>query len=217
MVVGANGPVDLRRHPAGTPLPSAHSRTGPTRCAAQLATQPIRPAPTIWCSWYHYFTDVTAADIDENIRAIDDADLPLDVIQIDDGYQAEIGDWLTLSDRFADLRALADQIKGTGRRAGIWVAPFLAGERSRVAATIPTGCCATATSPSVLAETGTRRSSGSTSPTPGPASIWTRVFGTLSDVGFDFFKLDFLYAGALGRRPAGTTSRPLPPIGQVWS
>ena len=44
---------------------------------------PIRPAPTIWCSWYRYFTAVTEADVGENLDAINDRDVPVDVIQLD--------------------------------------------------------------------------------------------------------------------------------------
>jgi alpha-galactosidase len=42
-----------------------------------------RPAPTVRCSWYEYFTAVTEDDIHENLRAMDTLDLPIDVVQID--------------------------------------------------------------------------------------------------------------------------------------
>ena len=100
--------------------------------AAAASVGPLRPPPTAWCSWYHYFERVTQDDIEENLRAIDDLGLDIDVVQIDDGYQAEIGDWLLLSDRFASLD-IVGRIRGAGRRAGIWVAPFLVGERSVLA------------------------------------------------------------------------------------
>ena len=75
---------------------------------------------------------MTEADVTENLDAIVDADLPVDVIQIDDGWQAEIGDWMEYSDRFASLPDLVTRIRDRGRRAGIWVAPFLVGARSRL-------------------------------------------------------------------------------------
>ena len=101
--------------------------------AAAEGVGALRPPPTAWCSWYHYFERVTQDDIEENLGAIDDLGLDVDVVQIDDGYQAEIGDWLLLSDRFASLEDIVDRIRGAGRRAGIWVAPFLVGERSVLA------------------------------------------------------------------------------------
>ena len=64
-------------------------------------------------------------------------DLPVDVVQIDDGYQRGIGDWLDADPRFGDLRAVVAAIRGEGRRAGIWLAPFLVGARSALAAAHP--------------------------------------------------------------------------------
>ena len=58
-------------------------------------------------------------------------------MQIDDGYQAEIGDWLT---PVRPVRLLARHRRphpGAGRRAGIWVAPFFVGERSATLAEHP--------------------------------------------------------------------------------
>jgi alpha-galactosidase len=103
----------------------------------RLGLGAVRPAPTVWCSWYHYYTEVTEADVDENLEAIGHHELPVEVVQLDDGYQAEIGDWLTLSDRFASVADMVGRIRAAGRRAGIWLAPFLVGERSRLAAEHP--------------------------------------------------------------------------------
>ena len=85
-----------------------------------------------WCSWYHYFHDVTEADIVANLTLADD--WPFDVFQLDDGYQPAIGDWLTTNDRFpSELDGIAGRIADAGRRPGIWLAPFLAAPDSDVA------------------------------------------------------------------------------------
>lgn len=90
-----------------------------------------------WCSWYHYFGNVTQADIDHNL-ALADA-WPFDVFQLDDGYQAAIGDWLSLSERFGgtSLDAIASSIAAAGRRPGLWIAPFLAVPESQLATEHP--------------------------------------------------------------------------------
>ncbi|MFD1046890.1 hypothetical protein ACFQ1S_15730, partial [Kibdelosporangium lantanae] len=67
-----------------------------------------RPAPTIWCSWYQYFTKVTEANVDANLALM--GDLPIDVVQVDDGYQAELGDWLVPSSDFTSVPGLFDRI-----------------------------------------------------------------------------------------------------------
>ena len=85
-----------------------------------------------WCSWYQYFHDVTEADVVANLALADQ--WPFHVFQIDDGYQAAIGDWLETNDRFpSDLAGLAASIRATGRTPGLWLAPFLVAPDSEVA------------------------------------------------------------------------------------
>src|SRR3712207_3966028 len=102
VVVRADGEVERLVVDAGAddeaphrPLDRALARWG-EGFAAAAKVGGLHPPPTAWCSWYHYFEHVTQADIAENLAAIDDLGLPVDVVQIDDGYQAEIGDWLVL-------------------------------------------------------------------------------------------------------------------------
>jgi alpha-galactosidase len=160
------------------------------RYAALVGAPAPRLAPTAWCSWYHYFGSVTEDDVLENLDAAGARDLPLDVIQIDDGWQAEIGDWLTSSGRFASLPALAGRIRRAGRRPGIWIAPFLAGARSELARAHPDWC---------VGDAGHNWGQDLTGLDIARAEGHLReVFATLRSYGFDYFKLDFLYAGALG-------------------
>jgi alpha-galactosidase len=158
---------------------------------------PLRPPPTAWCSWYHYFEEVSQTDIEENLEAMGELDLPLAVVQIDDGYQAEMGDWLALSDRFASLPDIVGRIRGAGRRAGIWVAPFLMGERSALLRDHPDWAIG-----DVSPGTGWGQDLAALDVTHAGAEAYLReVFGTLREVGFDYFKIDFIYAGAMeGRR-----------------
>ena len=154
--------------------------------------------PTAWCSWYHYFEQVTQADIEENLQAIDDLALPVDVVQIDDGYQAEIGDWLLLSDRFASLEDIVGRIRGAGRRAGIWVAPFLVGERSVLVREHPDWLVDGAAPGHGW---GGQRLFSLDATHPGAEGYLREVFGSFRELGIDYFKIDFVYAGAMeGRR-----------------
>jgi len=89
--------------------------------------------PTGWCSWYHYYTEVTEEDILQNLSAIVGQDLPLRYVQIDDGYQAAQGDWLLSSPRFpAGSETLLKKIKAMGLEPAIWVGPFIAEADSQV-------------------------------------------------------------------------------------
>ena len=103
-------------------------RSGDARVAA--------PFQVGWCSWYQYFHDVSEADIGANLALADQ--WPFDVFQVDDGYQASIGDWLETNDRFpSDLAGLAASIGATGRTPGLWLAPFLVAPDSDVAVRHP--------------------------------------------------------------------------------
>jgi alpha-galactosidase len=161
---------------------------------------PLRRPPRVWCSWYEYFLDVTDADVIENLEAIDRLDLPVDVLQIDDGWQAAVGDWEELSSRFSSMRDLASRIQDAGRRAGIWVAPFTVAEHSAMAADHPEW---------LMDGGGTNwggRLSGLDLTNPGARSHLRRVFEELREAGFGYFKLDFLFTGALpGSRHADLT------------
>ncbi|UOY02891.1 glycoside hydrolase family 36 protein [Blastococcus sp. PRF04-17] len=162
--------------------------------AAAEGVPPLRPPPTAWCSWYHYFERVTQDDVEENLRAIDDLDLAVDVVQIDDGYQAEIGDWLRLSDRFSSLGSVVDRIRRAGRRAGIWVAPFLAAERSVLVREHPDWLVAGANPGTGW---GDQQLFSLDVTRPGAEAYLREVFGALRDLGIDYYKVDFVYAGAL--------------------
>ena len=85
-----------------------------------------------WCSWYHYFEHVTERSFLGDVGR--SADWPLDVVQLDDGYQAAIGDWTRTDDSFpSGLAAMAEAVRAKGRRAGLWLAPFLAAPGSDLA------------------------------------------------------------------------------------
>jgi alpha-galactosidase len=161
----------------------------------------IRRAPTIWCSWYQYFTGVSEADMIENIDAIERLELPVDVVQLDDGYQSAHGDWLTLSDRFDSLQSIADRIKATGRRAGIWLAPFLVFPESELAQRHPDWLLGGPDGPAHAGSNWGRDLYALDTTHPGAQEWISEVVATMHYWGYDFFKMDFVYAAALtGRR-----------------
>lgn len=83
--------------------------------------------PAGWCSWYSYGPTVTEQNIFDNMNAIDEQITELEFIQIDDGYQAYMGDWLVSKPTFAtDIKELCRKIKAKGFKPAIWVAPFIA-------------------------------------------------------------------------------------------
>ena len=85
--------------------------------------------PVGWSSWYHYFTGLQPADIEKNLRIAAER-FPFEVFQIDDGFEADIGDWLQTKAGFGPLAGLARHIRDRGYEAGIWTAPFSASATS---------------------------------------------------------------------------------------
>ena len=190
VVVSADGPVDHLVVEGS--LEHALARWG-DGFAERAGAGPPRVAPTVWCSWYHYFTEVTQGDIEENLAAIGELDLDIEVVQIDDGYQSEMGDWLTLSDRFSSLADVVADIRGRGLRAGIWVAPFFLGARSETLAAHPDWVVGGADPGSGWDQ----RLHALDTTHPGAVDYLRRVFGSFRDIGIDYFKVDFLYAAAM--------------------
>lgn len=87
--------------------------------------------PTGWCSWSVYGPDVTEADVMGNLDAIERSGLKLDYIQIDDGYQPHMGDWLKHTNKFkGGVKQLCHKITDRGYKPAVWVAPFIAEEAS---------------------------------------------------------------------------------------
>lgn len=203
LAITASEPVMVTAHPAEQGLQSALGTFGDA-FAGRAGTGLLRTAPTIWCSWYHYFTGVRQSDIEENLVAIAEHDLPVDVVQLDDGYQSEIGDWLTLSDRFHSLADMVSRIKDSGRRAGVWIAPFLAGSKSRLFAEHPDWLIREHGELVEAHHNWGQITYGLDTTHPGVQAYLGEVFGYLTAAGFDFFKTDFVYAAALdGNRHGG--------------
>ncbi len=80
-----------------------------------------------WSTWYYYYNKISPEIIYDNMKIIKEKKLNINLIQIDDGYQNFIGDWLDLSPNFNNrMKEIADKIKENGFIPGIWIAPFIA-------------------------------------------------------------------------------------------
>ncbi len=160
------------------------------------------PIYTGWCSWYQYGEKVTAQDIQANLKAAIEkqAALPLNLFQIDDGFESRAGDWFASRPSFPDgVAPFAAQIRQAGMTPGLWLAPFLAHPRSHLAQDHPELLLTNARGHPVNAgfvwNTLTRALDLSH---PQALAYATEVVDTAAHQwGFPYLKLDFLYAGAL--------------------
>ena len=92
---------------------------------------------TGWCSWYSLYAAIDERSILAHLGAAakfrDQRDVPLDVFQIDDGFAPEMGDWLDVRPQFPrGMKPLIEDIAAAGFTPGLWIAPFLVGNRSRL-------------------------------------------------------------------------------------
>ena len=90
-----------------------------------------------WCSWYFAYNKISPTLIRKNIESLVEArersGTRIDFIQIDDGYQKAVGDWLTLTQDFhGRMPMIAEEIRAAGFKPGIWIAPFVASRKSRL-------------------------------------------------------------------------------------
>ncbi|TGM06242.1 glycosyl hydrolase [Leptospira barantonii] len=177
----------------------------------KLSTTPV---PTGWCSWYHYYTKISEKIILKNLSLVKEKKLPIQFFQIDDGYQKEIGDWLTTNDKFpGGMRLIAEEIRREKLTPGIWLAPFLVRKKSEFYQKYPEA---------VLKDRDGK---------PVPA-LWNPLWGMdytycidvthptsrdflenvlktiVKDYGYPYLKLDFLYAALL---PGWTYDRGISP------
>ena len=97
---------------------------------------PHRPWPSPprgWCSWYCFGPDVTAKNVTDNLEVIKNELPQLEYVQIDDGYQPVMGDWLETGKAFGgDVKSVIAEIEKRGLKPALWVAPFIASKDSKL-------------------------------------------------------------------------------------
>jgi alpha-galactosidase len=189
--------------------PSAMARYGAAVASHLGAPAPPRTAPRGWCSWYTRFGAVTEADVLRNAHVLAGrrAELAVEVVQLDDGWQPAIGDWLSTTKAFPrGLGPLVSDLRSLGFEAGLWLAPFVVGADSRVARRHPEWLLPGPDGQPVLAlHNWGQRCHTLDLALPEVQAHLAQVVQTLVGAwGFRFLKLDFLYAGALpGPRAEG--------------
>ncbi len=155
-----------------------------------------------YSSWYNRYQDINDATITDDLIGAKALLKKGDLFQIDDGWEAFVGDWLETDPRkFPNgLKASADAIHEAGFLAGLWLAPFVAQKGSKLVAEHPDW---------LLKHNGKPWSDGSNwggfwsldIDNPEVVAYVRKVLDrVLHEWGFDLVKLDFLYGAA----PFGT-------------
>mmetsp|Transcript_350 Transcript_350/g.664 ORF Transcript_350/g.664 Transcript_350/m.664 type:complete len:993 (+) Transcript_350:90-3068(+) len=97
--------------------------------STHLAVHP-RATPNVgWCSWYcygpHVNEELMMASLAELHQFSSDGSIPLNLVQLDDGWQSAWGDWTTPHpERFPNgLQPFTTAVRAKGYLPGLWFAP----------------------------------------------------------------------------------------------
>lgn len=184
--------------------PSRLLETFADELGARAGARTGSPFQAGWCTWYQYFGQVSEADLLRNLEALGKAriDFPIDLVQLDDGYQRATGDWLETNERFPrGLAPLAQDIRSAGFRAGIWLAPFCVVAESRLFAAHPDWLLRGEGGPfRGLVHPDWAREGWVYALDPSREEVarhLLRLSAALVGMGFSYLKLDFLYVAAM--------------------
>ena len=149
-----------------------------------------------YTSWYNYYQNINEEII---LRDLDALDSRFNVFQIDDGYETFVGDWLDVDKRkFPNgLAPIVKKIHDKGYKAGIWLAPFIAEAKSNLFQEHQDWFKKEANGKPFKSG---GNWSGSYALDLDKQEVRDYIKKCLThymDMGFDFFKLDFLYAAGL--------------------
>ncbi len=152
-----------------------------------------------YTSWYNHYQNINEEIVSS---CLDSLDSRFNLFQIDDGYETFVGDWMDVDPKkFPNgLKGLVDKAHNKNLLAGIWLAPFVAETKSKIFNEHPEYF--------VKDEEGNPISCGGN---------WSGFYALdmkkqevrdyikkcleyFMDLGFDFFKLDFLYASSIKNR-----------------
>ncbi|MGC9398274.1 MAG: glycoside hydrolase family 36 protein [Anaerolineae bacterium] len=176
--------------------------------ARQMHVSPLRPLPGGWSSWYIFWDKVTEAAVMDNLAAAAmlSEELPLEVIQLDQGFESRWGDWTErdVRDFPHTLDWLSARIRGSGFTPGLWLGPFTVHPRSRLATEHPDWLLRNHRGRPVSAGFFSNSFfAWALDPThPGVKDYLRQLIRTVVERwGYAYLKLDFLYAASLpGRR-----------------
>ena len=101
--------------------------------------------PGGWESWYNHYANINENLILSDLEALTTTENVIStgtfsskIFQIDDGWEASLGDWEPRKDRFPNgLTPLVQKIEEKGFIPGLWIAPFIIDARSKTAAAHP--------------------------------------------------------------------------------
>ena len=151
-----------------------------------------------YTSWYNHYQNINSQLI---LNALEKTEGPYNLFQIDDGFETFVGDWLDVDpNKFPEgLEPIVHKIHEKGLMAGIWLSPFIAEAKSRLVKEHPSWLSVNKKNKEIYAGCNWSGQIPLDLNKKGAVKYIRDVLRHYKDMGFDFFKLDFLYASNLKR------------------
>ncbi|MCQ2799429.1 MAG: alpha-galactosidase [Bacilli bacterium] len=148
-----------------------------------------------YTSWYNYYQNINEDII---LNSLTKADSRFDLFQIDDGYETFVGDWMNVDkNKFPNgLSPIIKKIKEKNMLSGIWLAPFVAETNSELFKNHNDYIARYDNGEMVCAGGNWSKFYALDLDKPEVVSYIKECLKYHKDLGFDFFKLDFLYAAS---------------------
>ena len=159
---------------------------------------PLKNTPKIfgYTSWYNYYQDINEEILMRDLSALDGK---FNLFQIDDGYERKVGDWLSVDEKKfpRGLQPIVDAAHAKGLSAGIWLAPFVAEAESELFKSHKELFKRDELGEFVKCGANWSGFYALDLNNPDALAYIRKCLTHYADMGFDFFKLDFLYAANL--------------------
>lgn len=149
-----------------------------------------------YTSWYNYYQDISEEIILRDLEGLDDR---FNLFQIDDGYETFVGDWLDVDEKKFPhgISFLPERAHARGLKAGIWLAPFVAEEKSKLFRERKDFFKRDKDGSFVKCGSNWSGFYALDLENPEVKEYIKNCLRHYADMGFDLFKLDFLYAANL--------------------
>ena len=148
-----------------------------------------------YTSWYNYYQNINEEIMMRDLEALDDR---FELFQIDDGYETFVGDWLDVDkNKFPHgLKPIVDRAHEKGLKAGIWLAPFVVEKKAKLFTEHPEYLKKDKNGNPIKVGINWSGQYALDVENPAVREYIKECLLHYVNMGFDFFKLDFLYSSA---------------------
>ncbi len=152
---------------------------------------PDKPRYTVAGSWHYFGASVSEDILRRELAAVKRRRIPVDVYQIDDGWEISYGNWRANAKWPGGLESAVEIIREAGCIPGIWIAPFLTTPDAPAAVEHPDWLLREASGLPSSMKIGKQEFLIFDPSQPDMLQWLENEFKRLYEVGFRYFKVDF--------------------------